>query len=198
LAHSNRLQLLELLAQGPRDVDSLAMYSGMSVANTSHHLKLLRECGLISSDRQGQRIIYTLADDSVVTMIAILHSIAVRNLPEMDRLLASRFPDEPMEEVDPDDLAEYFGRDDVLIFDLRPMEEYEAGHVPGAVSANPDTLRLLGDAEGEMLCIVYCRGKFCLFPTVAEGILRPKGYAVKRLAGGFPAWRVSGKKVETG
>ena len=197
LAHANRLELLEVLAQGPRDVDSLAVCCRMSVANTSHHLKLLRECGLIVNDRQGQRMIYSLADDSVVTLISILHSIAVRNLPEMDRLLASRFPDRPTEEIGHDELAGYLGQKNVRVFDLRPREEYASGHVPGAVSANPESLRKLDDAGKDEVCVVYCRGPFCMSPSVAEGILRPKGYVVKRLAGGFPAWRVSGREIET-
>jgi DNA-binding transcriptional ArsR family regulator len=197
LAHANRLELLEVLAQGPRDVDSLASCCRMSVANTSHHLKQLRECGLIVCDRQGQRMVYSLADDSVVTLISTLHGIAVRNLPEMDRLLASRFPDQPADEIGPEELAGYLGRKDVKIFDLRPPEEYATGHVPGALSADSESLDLLDDAAEDELCIVYCRGPFCMSPTVAEGILRSKGYTVKRLAGGYPAWRVDGREIET-
>lgn len=196
LAHAHRLELLEVLAQGPRDVDSLAACCGMSTANTSHHLKLLRECGLIENDRQGQRIIYSLIDDSVITLISIMHAIAVRNLPEMDRLLAARAPDQPSDEINPDELSGYLGKDNVTVFDLRPRDEYDSSHVPGAVWATSEFLETLDDAEEDELCIVYCRDRFCRSQTVAENILRPKGFAVKRLAGGFPAWRVSGKETE--
>lgn len=197
LAHANRLELLEVLAQGPRDVESLAVCSRMSVANTSHHLKLLRECGLIDKDRQGQRIIYHLIDDSVITLISIMHSIAVRNLPEMDRLLASRFQDGVADEIDAEELSGYLVRKDATVFDLRPKDEYDSAHIPGAVSATPDFLHSLGEAGENELCIIYCRDKFCLSLTVAENILLPKGYVVKRLDGGFPSWRVSGKETES-
>lgn len=196
LAHANRLELLEVLAQGPRDVDSLAVCGKMSVANTSHHLKLLKECGLIVSDRQGQRVIYSLADDSVITLISIIHSIAVRNLPEIDRLLASRFSDQPTEMIGPDELSGYLGRDKIRIFDLRPQEEYNTAHVPGAVSVNPESLRQLDKAKKGEACIIYCRDEFCLSLVAAENLLRPKGYRVKRLSGGFPTWRVSGQPIE--
>lgn len=196
LSHANRLQLLELLAQGERDVESLASCSGMSVANTSHHLKLLRECGLISSRREGQRVIHTLADDSIVSLIAILHSIAMKNLPELDRLLADVFlPDETPEEITPNALEGILDKDHVRVFDLRPREEYEAGHVPGAEFATLEILEELPDAGNGALCVVYCRGNFCLFPTLAARVLVAKGYVVKRLSGGFPAWRISKKTV---
>lgn len=199
LSHANRLQLLEILAQGERDVDSIAKCSDMSVANTSHHLKLLRDCGLIVSRREGQRMVYSLADDSVVTLISIMHSIAMRNLPEMDRLLATWFPpDRPIDEIGIEEAAELINREDVLVYDHRPEEEYRAGHLPGAQLVTPEVLEQLPDADGDALCILYCRGQFCLFPIMAERILRPKGYRVKRLVGGFPAWRIGGQEVVEG
>ncbi|TIH12827.1 ArsR family transcriptional regulator [Marinifilum sp. JC120] len=198
LANANRLALLELLAQGERDVESLAKHSSLSVSNASHHLKLLRQCGLISRRREGQYAFYSLADDSVVTMIDILHRVAVDNLPELDRILADRFPpDEQVEEITPDDAEDLCAQEQCLILDMRPISEYSAGHVPGAVHMEKEALEDFPSADSNSQCIVYCRGRYCLIPLMAARVLGPKGYQVKRLAGGFPAWRVAGKQVES-
>lgn len=197
LANANRLELLELLAQGERDVESLAKNSGISVSNASHHLKLLRQCGLVLRRRQGQHAFYKLADDSVVIMIDILHKVAVDNLPELDRLLAERFPsDEQVEEITPDELERLCAKESCLILDLRTRPEYEAGHVPGAVHAERESFGEFAETDAGKTCIVYCRGRYCLLPLIAARALEPKGYHVKRLAGGFPAWRVADKPVE--
>jgi len=158
-------------------------------------LKLLKECGLIVSERQGQRAVHSLADDNIITLISIIHSIAIRNLPEIDRLLASRYPDRPPEEIRPEQLSEYLERGNTKVFDLRPSEEYETGHVPGAVSANRESLQQVEESDGDEVCIIYCRNKYCLSLTTAEKILRSKGYQVKHLTGGFPSWRMSRKKT---
>ncbi|MGE4292622.1 MAG: ArsR/SmtB family transcription factor [Desulfovibrio sp.] len=197
LAHANRIELLELLAQGERDVDSLSQCSGLSVANTSHHLRLLRQCGLIRSRQEGQRVIYRLCSDEVVLLILQLHRVAVDNLPELDRLLAERFPvDRPGSSVSPQELARLLHEHPVRVLDLRPAPEYAAGHVPGAQCHSLESLQELPAASGDQECVVYCRGAFCLAPYRAAEILAAKGYCVRRLEGGFPAWRISGLSVE--
>lgn len=196
LAHANRIELLELLAQGERDVESLAQASGMSVANTSHHLKQLRHCGLIHNRQEGQRVIYALSDDRVITLISLLHGVAMQNLPELDRLLAERFPaDAPLDPLSPDQLDQLIRQAPVRVFDLRPAAEHAAGHVPGAECATLEALRALPAVAGRPVCAVYCRGTFCLAPHRAAYILAGKGYSVKSLHGGFPAWRLSGKPI---
>lgn len=198
LAHANRLELLELLAQGERDVESLSICSGMSFANTSHHLRLLRQCGLIKSRQSGQRVIYRLADDSVVSMISILHSVAVNNLPELDRLLAERFPSgNNVHLLGPEAMADVLREESPQVFDLRPKLEFNSGHIPGAVLADLDSLQKLPDAAPEKRCIVYCRSRYCLLPLKAADVLAPKGYVVNLLEGGFPAWRIGGFPVES-
>jgi DNA-binding transcriptional ArsR family regulator/rhodanese-related sulfurtransferase len=197
LAHANRLQLLEMLAQGERDVDSLARGCGLSVANASHHLRLLRQCGLIHSRQEGQRVLYRLSTDSVVQLIFQLQRVAVLHLPELDRILAERFPsDVRVEETTPQELDESLRQGRVaMVLDLRPAEEFAAGHIPGARHAAPEDIAALPDGVDGELCVVYCRGSFCLFPALAARELLRKGYAVKRLEGGFPSWRVAGKPV---
>ncbi len=198
LAHANRLELLELLAQGERDVESLAQGSSMSMANTSHHLKLLRQCGLIQNRQEGQRVIYRLADDRVISLMALLHGLAMKNLPALDRLLAERFPsDASSRPVYPAELQTLLGQEGLRIFDLRPQAEFMAGHVPSAELASVEALQDLPPARGGETCVVYCRGTFCLAPHQAAAILAAKGYTVRNLDGGFPAWRISGNAVET-
>lgn len=198
LAHANRIELLEFLAQGERDVESLARCSGLSVANASHHLRLLRGCGLIRSRQAGQRVLYRLSSDEVVLLIARLHRVAVENLPELDRLLAERFPAErPGSSLSPVELERLLRERPVRLIDLRPGLEYDAGHIPGAECRDLDWLRALppGGAEaGEY--VVYCRSSFCLAPYRAVEILETKGLSARRLEGGFPAWRIGGLPVE--
>ena len=199
LAHANRLELLELLSQGERDVESLAQCSGLSLANTSHHLRLLRQCGLVCNRQDGQRVLYRLADDTVAALLALVHQVGLAQLPELDRLLAARFPPElARKTLTPQALAAALTQETWTIFDLRPALEYEAGHIPGARLATLDSLRALPRAPAGACCAVYCRSAFCLLPVDAAAVLSEKNYEVHQVAGGFSAWRLAGLPVSRG
>ncbi|WP_027178298.1 metalloregulator ArsR/SmtB family transcription factor [Maridesulfovibrio bastinii] len=196
LAHANRVELVELLSQGERDVDSLAQASNMSVANTSHHLKILRQCGLIYSRQEGQRVIYFLSDNKVISLMIHLHHVAIKNLPELNRLLSETLPSNaPLENIAAEKFDELVSSENILIFDLRPQTEYDSGHIPGAVSATTDSIKDIPDCSDKKMCAVYCRSTFCPSPYIAAGILAEKGYRVFNLEGGFPAWRLAGNEI---
>ncbi|GAB7079242.1 ArsR/SmtB family transcription factor [Megalodesulfovibrio paquesii] len=196
LAHAVRLELLELLNQGERDVDSLAQCSGQSVANTSHHLRQLRHCGLVCSRQEGPRVLYSLAGDDVARLLDLMQRVGMAQLPELDRLLADRFPPQAtVPAITPQALAAMMPRQRPALFDLRPRLEYDAGHIPGAVCATLDELRALPAVTPGTPSVMYCRGAFCLLPVQAAAILGEKGYSIQLVAGGFPAWRLAGMPV---
>ena len=198
LAHPNRLELLEFLAQGERTVESLARAAGLSVANASQHLQQLKQAGLVASRRAGQHVRYRLADDDVVALMAALRGVARRHLAEVDRIveayLAAR---DTLEPVPATDLLERIRRGEVTVLDVRPPEEYAAGHLPGAVNIPLEELeRRLGELPRDREVVAYCRGPYCVLAWEAAGRLREKGIPARRLEGGLPEWRLAGLPVE--
>ncbi|HHQ42203.1 MAG TPA: metalloregulator ArsR/SmtB family transcription factor, partial [Chromatiales bacterium] len=193
LAHPNRLELLEFLAQGERTVESLARAAGLSVANASQHLQQLKQAGLVASRRAGQHVRYRLADDDVVALMAALRGVARRHLAEVDRIveayLAARDTLEPVPAID---LLERIRRGEVTVLDVRPPEEYAAGHLPGAVNIPLEELeRRLGELPRDREVVAYCRGPYCVLAWEAAGRLREKGIPARRLEGGLPEWRLA-------
>ena len=198
LGNANRLELLEFLAQGDRDVESLATVSGLSIANTSQHLQVLRQTGLVASRKSGQHVIYGISGLDVVELLADLQRVSEARLAEIDRLVESflKVKDE-LESVPIEDLLERAHAGLVTIVDVRPAEEYQAGHVPGAINvplaeieANMDRL------EDANEIVAYCRGPYCVLAYDAVAELRRKGCRARRLAVGFPEWRSAGLPVE--
>lgn len=200
LSHPNRLELLEFLAQGERTVDSLARAAGLSVANASQHLQQLKQAGLVASRKTGQHVRYRLADDDVVALMAALREVARRHLAEVDRIvqayLAAR---DTLEPVPAGDLLERIRRGEVTVLDVRPPEEYAAGHLPGAVNIPLEELeRRLGELPKDREVVAYCRGPYCVLAWEAAARLREKGIPARRLDGGLPEWRLAGLPVEAG
>ena len=201
LASPRRLELLEVLAQAPRSVDALAQVTGQSVANASAHLQVLRQAGLVATRKDGTRIWYRLAGDDVTELIVTLGRIAAERVPGVERAareyLGGGGELDAVEPVDRDELAARIVRGDVLVIDVRPSEEYAAGHVPGAanmpIAELPDRLdELPGDVE----IVAYCRGPYCVFSAQAVDMLRAHGLIANRLAEGFPEWSLAGHPVE--
>ncbi len=198
-ASGRRLELIELLAQGERSVEALAAASGLSVANTSQHLQILRQAGLVRTRRQGQRIFYRLSDaDAVVRLFDAIQDLAMEQVAEARQLVADYLgPKDPLEGVTPTDLARRIPQGEVSLIDVRPPEEFAAGHLAGAVNVPLSELEnYLEQLPPDREVITYCRGPYCVLAFDAVARLRESGYQARRLEGGYPEWAAAGLPVE--
>jgi ArsR family transcriptional regulator len=200
LGHAHRLELLEFVAQGERSVDALARQSGLSVANASQHLIQLRRAGLLASRQAGKRVFYRLADDSVLSLTAALRQVAERNVAEVKQIVDGYFYQrDALEPVSRQELLEKMEQGLVTVLDVRPEDEYGAGHVSGALNIGlADLENRLGELPADHEIVAYCRGAYCVLSFEAVAALRARGFNVRRLEDGFPEWRVAGLPVETG
>jgi rhodanese-related sulfurtransferase/DNA-binding transcriptional ArsR family regulator len=200
LGHPHRLELLEQLAQGERTVEILADRTGLSIANTSQHLQQMRRAGLITNRRDGKFVFYQLADDSVLSLLAALRTIAERNLAEVERVVRSYFDDrDSLEAVSRDELLSRSRAGTVTIIDVRPEDEFALGHLPGAVNIPLRALeRRLSELDPSKEIVAYCRGPYCVLSYEAVAALRKRGFTARRLEDGLPEWRAAGLTVVTG
>ncbi len=198
LANEHRLMLLQLLAQGERGVETLAEMSGLSVANTSQHLQHLRRTGVVTARRQGKRILYRLADDVVVTLLSSLRQVAERNVAEVQRLLEGYFRErDSLEPIGREELLKRMRRGMITVIDVRPAEEFSAGHIAGAISIPLEQLkRRLREIPPRREIVAYCRGPYCLMAYEAVSELRRRGFRARRLKEGYPEWKSAGLPVE--
>jgi rhodanese-related sulfurtransferase/DNA-binding HxlR family transcriptional regulator len=189
-ASPRRLELLDLLAQGPRSVDELAGASGQSSANTSQHLQALHTAGLVTRRRDGLRVRYALAGDDVLALWLSLREASAARLAEVQRAAREYLGDE-VEAIGRDELIGRMARGDVVLVDVRPAEEFEAGHIDGARSIPIDELkRRLNELPGDREVVAYCRGPFCAYAHEAVRTLRGEGRSARRLEDGWPEWRL--------
>ena len=200
LSNPHRLELLELLAQGERTVESLASEIGLSLANTSQHLQTLRQTSLVESRKQGLYVYYRLADPAVCDVSTAIRTVAEQRLAELDRLVRDHFGDRSSAEpVQMEELLKRARAQDVVILDARPAREYVAGHIAGAISVPIDELqRRLRQLPKDKEYVAYCRGPYCVYADHAVDIIRSKGRRARRLLEGFPEWRAAGFPVHTG
>jgi rhodanese-related sulfurtransferase len=200
LSSPHRLEILELLAQGERTVDSLAGEMGLSLANTSQHLQTLRQAALVESRKDGLFVHYRLVDPDVFELSAVIRSVAERRLADFERLVRDHFGDRSAAELVP--MAELLKRvrsKRVVVLDTRPASEYVAGHIAGAISVPVDDLqRRLKELTKGNEYVAYCRGPYCVYADRAVEILRRHGRRARRLVEGFPEWRSAGFPVESG
>ena len=198
LASGRRLELLDVLAQGPRSVEQLAVEIGQSTANTSSHLQVLLGAGLVSADRDGNRVVYRLAGEEVEELWAALRGATEAHAAVLDRLAADYLGDrQELEVITRAELAERLRRrPPPLVLDVRPVAEFVAGHVPGAVSVPPDQLRgTVARLPTGSDVVAYCRGPFCIYADDAVRALREQGHRAVRMEDGFPEWRRAGFPV---
>jgi ArsR family transcriptional regulator len=200
VANEHRLELLELVAQGERSVEALAERSGLSVANASQHLQHLRRAGLVTARRQAKFVLYRLADDAVLTMLAGMHKVAERNLGEVERILRSYFhARDDLEPVSRTELAKRIKQGLVTVLDVRPEDEFALGHLPGARNVPLSQLkRQLRGLDRNTEIVAYCRGPYCVLSFEAVAQLRKLGFKARRLQDGLPEWKAAGLPVETG
>ena len=200
MASANRLGLLEALAQGERSVEVLAKATGMSVANTSHHLQVLKDAGLAISRKEGLQVFYRLSGDQVVDLLGCLRRVAETHLAELDRIVREHF--DKMDALTPvghDELLQLTQSGEAIVLDVRPPEEYRAGHIPGALnvplSELPNRLKKL---PHDQKVVAYCRGPYCVLAFQAVEQLRQAGFEARRLEDGFPEWKASKRPVMLG
>lgn len=194
LAHPHRLLLLDLVAQRERSVDELARASGLSLANASQHLQRLRRAGLVAARKTGKEVRCRLADDAAATLLGALGQIAERNSAEMRAVLARYYADKDgLEPVSRAELVRRMRKGAVVLLDVRPGEEYAAGHIKGARSMPLSELRKrIGDLPRGREIVAYCRGPYCVFSYEAVALLRKRGLKARRLEGGYPDWKAAG------
>ena len=200
VASPARLELLDLLCQGPRTVESLAKEAGLSIANTSQHLRVLHSARMVESEKSGLFVTYRLADPAVCDFFQSLRSLGERRLAEVDAILR-RFREAPetLEPVEKDALLHRIRKGEVILLDVRPEEEYRAAHLPFAISAPLGDLdSVLGKLRRRKTIVAYCRGPYCVLAQQAVRILRAKGFRAVRLEDGVPEWRAQGLPVVVG
>ena len=191
LASANRLELLEALAQGERSVDGLAQATGMSVANTSNHLRIMREGGLVQSRKEGTQVIYSLTDEKVPLLLAGIRYVAERHLAEVERIVRENFNSrDKLTPVRRDELLGMVRSGEAMVIDVRPSAEYEAGHIEGAVNIPLESLtERLSKLPKDQEIVAYCRGPYCMMSFDAVEQLRELGYRARRLEDGYPEWK---------
>jgi len=200
IGHENRLELLELLAQGQRSVEDLASMTTLSVANTSRHLQILKRARLVETQRQGKYIFYNIINHSEV--VSLLHALGIvgeRNHAEIRQIVNDYFEeDQTLLPVSHIDLVKLIKEDDVILLDVRPYDEYRQGHLPKALNIQLDELQnQLTNWSKDDLIVAYCRGPYCILSVKAVQYLREQGFNVRRLQEGYPEWKSAGWETET-
>ena len=195
-----RLELLDLLCQGPRTVESLAQEAGLSVANASQHLRLLHGARLVESEKSGLFVTYRLADPAVCDFFHTLRALGEKRLAEVDAILRQfREARDSLEPIEKKALVDRIRRGEVILLDVRPVEEYRAAHIPGAISV---PLKELGSQLSKLRrrqpIVAYCRGPYCVLAAEAVKLLQARGFRARRLEDGIPEWRAQGLPVIVG
>jgi rhodanese-related sulfurtransferase len=200
LGSGRRAEIVDVLAQGERSVDDIAVEIHQSVANTSHHLHALTRAGLLTSRREGTRVFYALASERVGELWAALRDVAAEHVAGVERLASAYLGDRrDVEAITRHELASRLRRRNVVVIDVRPEAEYNAGHIPGARSVPPDEVRQhLRTIPKDSDVVAYCRGPFCVYADDVVRSLRRRGIRARRLEDGFPEWKRSGHDIVVG
>lgn len=200
VAAPRRLELLDVLGQAPRTVEGLAEQTGMSVANTSQHLQVLRAAGLVESEKDGLYVTYRLASDDVADFFVRLRSLAETQLADLERIKRQFFASaNDLDAVSGKELLHRVRRGQVVLLDVRPPEEYGVGHIQGAISIPLNELkRRMAELPKGHEIVAYCRGPYCLLAVEAVKLLRARGFTATRMEAGVPDWRARGLPVAGG
>jgi DNA-binding transcriptional ArsR family regulator len=199
LGNPGRLELLDLLSQGPRSVESLAEAAGLGMSTCSAHLQTLREAGLVESRRDGKRVYYSLAGSDVAGLWDHLRRVAQSHRPHTELARRAYLGPEDTAAVDTDELLRRLASGDVVILDVRPGTEFAAGHLPGAINVPLEELAgRIGELPRNHQIVAYCRGRYCVLAHDAVRLLTAEGLAASRAADGVLEWRIAGVRIETG
>jgi rhodanese-related sulfurtransferase/DNA-binding transcriptional ArsR family regulator len=200
LSSPKRVEIVDLLGQAERTVEALARATGMGLTNTSAHLQVLKAARLVETRKGGTKVYYRLADDEVSRLYGMLRDVATHRLAEVEQIARDYFAArDELQPISRQELRKRMRGEDVVVVDVRPQEEYAAGHIPGAISL---PLAGLTDRIGELSphaeIVAYCRGPYCVFAPEAVEILSRRGFRARRLEDGFPEWRLKGLPVRVG
>lgn len=199
LSNANRLALLEFVAQGARSVEQLAKVSGLSIANASQHLQELRQAGLVTARKEGLRVYYELSGDDIIELLDVVRRVAEDRIAEVQKLVRTYLTTkDALEPIAAKELLGRVRKGLVTVLDVRPSEEYQAGHLPGAVNIPLSELEgRLGKLPKNKEIVAYCRGPYCVLAFEAVKLLRERGFKARRLKAGLPEWRTAGFPVKT-
>jgi len=196
LASGKRLELLDLLAQGERTVDALAQAAGLGLTTASAHLQTLKRANLVTTRKDGTRVYYRLAGSDVAELFAQVRSVANRHLPDVEAARRAFLGDDDTDDIGPAELLRRAGAGEVTVIDVRPREEYTAGHIPGALSVPLDELPgLLDQLPAGQEIVAYCRGAYCVLAYDAVRMLRTRGRSARRLTEGMLEWRLADRPI---
>jgi rhodanese-related sulfurtransferase/DNA-binding HxlR family transcriptional regulator len=200
LSTRSRLKLIDRLCQGEQTVEELAQAAELTVSNASRQLRVLAEARLIVARRDPPRVYYRLASERVAEFWFALRDLAREQLAEVDQAVAEILAGtDALDPIDRDELLNRLETGEVLLFDVRPVPEYRAGHLPGAISMPlPELRERLPELSLDREVVAYCRGPYCLLAAEAVSLLRTRGLRAVRLADGLPEWRAAGLPVEVG
>ncbi|MCL4546055.1 MAG: metalloregulator ArsR/SmtB family transcription factor [Chloroflexi bacterium] len=198
LANAHRLEILDLLAQGERSVEDLAQEGGLSLANASAHLQVLRRTRLVTAEKRGLNAIYRLAAPEVFQLWQTVRDLGSAQLAEIDRLVQTYLADRAaLEPIDKQELVRRLAAYSTIVIDVRPVIEYRQGHIAGARSAPVEQIeQLLAGLPQDCDVIAYCRGPYCVLADEAVAVLRHHGFRALRLRDGFPEWQAAGYPIE--
>lgn len=199
LGNSHRLEIIDLLAQGEKTVERIANSTGLSTANASRHLQILKAATLVEIRREGNFIFYRVSDEKVVQVWNLLRDLGTQRIAEIDRVVRDfRVKRNAFESVTIDKLLQRLEQGNIVLLDVRPEEEFNTGHIKGAVSIPIEKLEAnLKNIPKNQEIIAYCRGPFCVFADEAVAYLKSKNYNAIRLEEGFPDWKLKGLPIET-
>lgn len=199
LASPTRIELLDLLGQGEKTVETLAAHSETPLKNTSAHLRVLRQARLVETRRDGTYVYYRLTDDDVVRLLKTLEALGQTRLVEVQQVIQQYLDGrDQLEPVTFKELRHLMRDGSVTVVDVRPTDEYQAGHIPGALSVPvPELKRRLSEIPKSREVIAYCRGRYCVYSLEAVTLLRKHGFRARRLQQGLPDWRLAGLPLET-
>ncbi|OGG94686.1 MAG: ArsR family transcriptional regulator [Candidatus Lambdaproteobacteria bacterium RIFOXYD2_FULL_50_16] len=198
MSSPHRLEVLEYLSQREHSVESLAKVSGLTYANCSQHLQQLKAVGLVLNRKEGQHVYYSIANDMVHECLESLAKIARNNLAEVDRLIEQHLTaKDSLEAISSEDLIERLKEDSVTLIDVRPADEFQAGHIAGAINVTLSELEdFIAEYQAHKEVIAYCRGPYCILSYEAVKRMRAKGIETYRLAEGYPEWHLAGHPVD--
>nr|WP_277401601.1 metalloregulator ArsR/SmtB family transcription factor [Achromobacter xylosoxidans] len=200
IGHPHRLELLEYLAQGPHSVEELTARTKLNFANTSRHLQILRRARLVETERRGKNVIYSIAShEEVIALLRALGGVGERNRAEISQVMADYFTArDALSPVSREELLVQLREGAVTLIDVRPEQEFQLGHLPGALNIPMEQLeKEFSRLPKNQTIVAYCRGPYCVLSFEAVEWLRGRGYKVRRLAEGFPEWKAAGLTVET-
>ena len=200
LGNGHRLEIIDLLCQGERNVDELAVEARLSLANASQHLQILHRAHLVQRRREGVQVRYALADPGVARLWMGLRDAAAQRIPEVVRVAEGALePSEKSDLVEQAEVERGLASDQVVLLDVRPRLEFAAGHIAGSISLPLEELESrLADLPRDREIVAYCRGPFCTFATEALQRLRAAGFRARRMEAGYPEWNLAGRPVQVG